>query len=149
MSVSGNAEDQCRVKILRDTACSQSLIPSSMLPLNTRSDESAVVRGIEMGLVPAPLHRVYVSSEFLSTINGQLSYLSVPQKQDVIDLFRTYTSVLDDVPNPTSVLSHDIDVSDASSIKQHAYRCPPAKREAMRKEECLVKNGFAKPSCSP
>lgn len=89
------------------------------------------------------------NSEVLSTINDQLSYLSVPQKQDIIDLLRTYASVLGDVPTRTSVLRHDIDVGDASPIKQHAYRCFPAKREAMRTEvEYFVKNGFAKPSCS-
>ncbi|XP_049452217.1 uncharacterized protein LOC125900944 [Epinephelus fuscoguttatus] len=63
VSVSGNAEDQRPIKILRDTACSQSLILSSVLPLNTRSEESAVVRGIEMGFVPAPLYYVHVTSE--------------------------------------------------------------------------------------
>lgn len=90
------------------------------------------------------------NSEFLSTINDQLSYLSVPQRQDIIDLLRTYTSVLGDVPTCTSVLRHDIDVGDASPIRQHVYRCSPAKREAMRTEvEYLVENGFAKPSCSP
>lgn len=37
-----------------------------MLHLNTRSDESAVVRGIEMGFVPAPLHRVHVRSDMVT-----------------------------------------------------------------------------------
>lgn len=90
------------------------------------------------------------NSEFLSTINDQLLYLSVPQKQDIIDLLRTYTSVLGDVPTRTSVLRHNIDVGDGSPIKQHVYRCSPAKREAMRAEvEYLAENGFAKLSCSP
>lgn len=66
VSVSENAEDQRRVKILQDTACSQSLILSGVLPLSTRSDESAVVRGIEMGFVPVPLHRVHVSSDMVT-----------------------------------------------------------------------------------
>lgn len=90
------------------------------------------------------------NSEFLSTVNDQLSYLPASQKQDVIDLLRTYPAVLGDVPTRTTVLMHDIDVGKARPIKQHAYRCPPAKGEIMNKEvNYLVANGLAKPSCSP
>lgn len=35
---------------------------SSVLPVGTESDTSAVVRGIEMGFIPAPLHRIHVQS---------------------------------------------------------------------------------------
>lgn len=62
VSFTGSAEDQRPVKILRDTACSQSLILSHVLPLGLKSDVSAVVRGIEMGFVPAPLYRIHVAS---------------------------------------------------------------------------------------
>lgn len=50
------------VTILRDTACSQSLILSLVLPSGLQSDVSAVVRGIEMGFVPAPLHCIHIAS---------------------------------------------------------------------------------------
>lgn len=59
----GDDEDLRQIKILRNTACSQSLIISGVLPHNTKSDESTVARGIEMGFVPVPLHRVHVRSE--------------------------------------------------------------------------------------
>ena len=62
VSLTGKAEDQRPVKILRDTACSQSLILSGVLPLSDHSDLSAVVMGIEMGFVPAPLHQIHVKS---------------------------------------------------------------------------------------
>ena len=56
--------DQRPVMILRDTGGSQSFILSDILPLNDVSacNSSAIVRGIEMGLVPAPLHTVHVKS---------------------------------------------------------------------------------------
>lgn len=66
MSVSGRDEEQRPITILRDTACSQSLNLFSMLPLSAKSDESTVVRGIEMGFVPAPLHRIHVRSEIVT-----------------------------------------------------------------------------------
>ena len=66
VSLSGKAEDQRPVRILRDTACSQSLILSGVLPLSVQSDVCAVVRGIEMGCVPAPLHQIYVKSGIMT-----------------------------------------------------------------------------------
>lgn len=56
------------VKILRDTGGSQSLILSDVLPLNEQSscNASTLVQGVEMGYVPAPLHRVYVKSDLVS-----------------------------------------------------------------------------------
>ena len=90
------------------------------------------------------------NSQFLSTINKQLSYLSAHRRQDVINLLHTYPSVVKDVPSRTNVLVHDIDVGNATPIKQHAYHCPLAKREAIKKEvSYLIDNGLAKPSCSP
>lgn len=71
------------------------------------------------------------NSNFLSTVNDQLSYMSAPQKQDVINLLHTYPLVLG-VPTRTTVLEHEIDVGSATPIKQHASHCPPAKREAMQ-----------------
>ncbi|XP_047454139.1 uncharacterized protein LOC125016018 [Mugil cephalus] len=63
VSLAGQARDQRLVTALRDTACSQSLILSSVLPSGAESDASAVVRGIEMGFIPAPLHRIHVQSD--------------------------------------------------------------------------------------
>lgn len=57
--------------------------------------------------------------------------------------------MVSDMPSHTTMLEHDIDVSNTVPIKQHPYRCPPAKKEAVKKElRYLVENGLAKPSCS-
>ena len=37
-------------------------------------------------------------------------------------------------PTQTSVLCHDVDVSDAQPVKQQAYRVNPRKRKAFQKE---------------
>ena len=64
VSLSGEVSDQRPVKILRDTGGSQSFILSAILPLSDQSacNSSAIVRGIEMGFVPGPLHKVHVKS---------------------------------------------------------------------------------------
>ena len=90
------------------------------------------------------------NSELLSVIDEHLSYLPVSQRNDVVCLLRACPSLFGDVPSCTTVLKHDIDVGSAKPIKQHAYRCPLAKREVMRKEaEYLLEHGLAEPSHSP
>lgn len=68
VSLTGRVEDQHAVKILRDTGGSQSFILADALPFDATSacDTSTIVQGIEMGFVPVPLHRVWVSSDLVS-----------------------------------------------------------------------------------
>lgn len=68
VSLMEKAEDQCPVKVLRDTAYSQSLILSGVLPLGATlsCNVGAVVRGIEMDFMPAPLHHVHVQSKLIT-----------------------------------------------------------------------------------
>ena len=78
------------------------------------------------------------------------NHLPVDQRQEIVSLLRSHLSLFSDQPSSTNVLKHDIDVGTASPIKQHAYRCPLAKRELMKKEaDYLLENGLAVPSCSP
>ncbi|XP_033972270.1 uncharacterized protein LOC117471407 isoform X1 [Trematomus bernacchii] len=65
VSLSGKVEDQRQVTVLRDSGGSQSFILASVLPLSAESacEASAVVRGIGMGCVPAPLHKIQVQSK--------------------------------------------------------------------------------------
>lgn len=64
----GKPDDQRPVTVLRDTGGSGSFILASVLPLNPQSarDVSAVVRGIGMSFVPAPLHSIHVQSKLVS-----------------------------------------------------------------------------------
>ncbi len=86
----------------------------------------------------------------LLTFPSQLSYLFKEQQQDITKLVGNFPSLFNDVPPGSSVIAHDINVGSASQVKQHAYRCPLSKREAMKREVVyLLKNGFAVPSISP
>lgn len=90
------------------------------------------------------------NSAYLAEVTAHLSHLSPSQCEDVLNLLHSYPSLFGDVPSRTNVCEHDINVGDATPIKQHAYRCPMGKREVMRKEvSYLVENGLAKPSHSP
>lgn len=54
--------------MLRDTACSQSVVLASMLPFSVESacGFGSVLRGIEMGFAPRPVHKVHIQSDLVS-----------------------------------------------------------------------------------
>ncbi len=50
----------------------------------------------------------------------------------------------------TNVLEHDIDVNQATPIKQHPYRVNPVKHQLLYKEvQYMLEHGIAEPSSSP
>ncbi len=58
VSLTGSQDDQRSIQILRDTACSQSVILANTLPFSAKSacGYSTVLQGVEMGFLPRPLH---------------------------------------------------------------------------------------------
>jgi len=56
------------IKILRDTASLQSLILEGVLPLSEDSSEHAdvLLRGVELGVSRAPLHKIHLQSDFVT-----------------------------------------------------------------------------------
>ena len=68
VSLTGESGDQCPVRILRDTGGSQSVILADALPFSEQSacGYGAVLRGIEMGYVLRPVHRIHVQSKLVN-----------------------------------------------------------------------------------
>lgn len=68
VSLMGNPTDQHLVCILRDTACSQSVVLASALPFSDQSacGYGAVLRGVEMGFALRPVHCVHVESNLIT-----------------------------------------------------------------------------------
>ncbi|KAL1266443.1 hypothetical protein QQF64_002118 [Cirrhinus molitorella] len=62
VSLSGKEEDRKEISILRDTGAMQSIILSNILPFSDESycGSNILIRGIEMQVVPVPLHRVHL-----------------------------------------------------------------------------------------
>ncbi len=86
----------------------------------------------------------------LQNLPQHLVHLSSSQKQDIMQLVKTFPQLFYDVPTQRTVLKHDIKVSNSAPIKQHAYRVNMMKQSVMRAEvDYLVENGLAVPSCSP
>lgn len=74
----------------------------------------------------------FENSEVLSLLSSQLSYLTIEQRGDIMKLIASFLSLFNDVPPGTNIIQHDIEVGSALPLKQHAYRCPIGKREAMK-----------------
>ncbi|XP_030271730.1 uncharacterized protein LOC115581049 isoform X3 [Sparus aurata] len=68
VSLTEDSQDHQPVKILRDTGGSQTIIREGILPLSPKSscNSSAIVQGIGMSLISAPMHNVYLQSPLVS-----------------------------------------------------------------------------------
>ena len=72
VSLVGDENSSQKVKILRDTGATQSLMLDSVLPLTENSFTGAnnvLISGVEMGILEVPLHEVNIKS---SLINGNI-----------------------------------------------------------------------------
>ena len=71
VSLVGDENSSQKVKILRDTGASQSLMLDSVLPLteNSFTGANVLISGVEMGILEVPLHEVNIKS---SLINGNI-----------------------------------------------------------------------------
>ena len=71
VSLIGDESSSQKVKILRDTRATQSLMLDSVLPLteNSFTGANVLISGVEMGVLEVPLHEVNIKS---SLINGNI-----------------------------------------------------------------------------
>ena len=89
------------------------------------------------------------NSEVLANLDVKLAHLSDTQRSDLSSLLLKYEGIFPDVPNKTTAAVHDVEVGDASPIKQHPYRVNPSKLEQMRKEvKYMLDNDIIEPSQS-
>ena len=71
VSLVGDESSSQKVKILRDTGATQSLMLDSVLPLteNSFTGANVLISGVEMSILEVPLHEVNIKS---SLINGNI-----------------------------------------------------------------------------
>ena len=71
MSLLGGESSSQKVKILRDTGATQSIMLDSVLPLteNSFTGANVLISGVEMGVLEVTFHEVIIKSSF---INGNI-----------------------------------------------------------------------------
>ena len=81
VSLVGDESSSQKVKILRDTGATQSLMLDSVLPLteNSFTGANVLISGVEMGVFEVPLHEVNIKSSLINgnTVIGMRPSLSV------------------------------------------------------------------------
>jgi hypothetical protein len=90
------------------------------------------------------------NSDVLRNIDHtKLSHLNEAQRRDIKVLVQEYQNLFPDVPSRTDRIAHDVEINDASPIKQHPYRLNPTKQKHLQAEiEYLLENDFIEPSQS-
>ncbi|XP_066941426.1 uncharacterized protein [Macrobrachium rosenbergii] len=88
--------------------------------------------------------------EALENLPQMLSHLGKDEQQSLRNLVLKYRDLFSNVPGKTTILQHDVDVGDATPVKQAPYRLNPKKNEIVAREvEYMLKHNLIEPSCSP
>ena len=87
------------------------------------------------------------NSNVLNDLDSKVNHLLPDQQKDLIHLIEQFPDLFRDIPLQTHTTTHDVDVGDASPIKQHPYR--PIKADIMNKEiQIMLENKIIEPSMS-
>ena len=90
-----------------------------------------------------------MNSDILQDLDSKLSHLLPSQHQDLEHLLQEFEHLFPDVPTRTDKIYHDVDVGDATPVKQHPYRLNPANQKYLHQEiKYLLENDFIEPSKS-
>ncbi|KAJ8045955.1 hypothetical protein HOLleu_09080 [Holothuria leucospilota] len=74
------------------------------------------------------------NSDVLKNLDQKLRHLDHKEKSEMKSLIYEYACLFSDDPTRTNLIEHDVDVGDATPIKQHPYRVNPRKRQHLRDE---------------
>lgn len=92
----------------------------------TSEPEETLSRDLNDKLSPLATAKLS-NSDVLRDLDSKLSHLSSMQCQDLIDLLQEFKHLFPDVQTRTEQIYHDVDVGDASPVKQHPHGLNPIK----------------------
>ncbi|XP_077993259.1 uncharacterized protein LOC144447231 [Glandiceps talaboti] len=89
------------------------------------------------------------NSDILADLDTKLSHLSRERSEELKNLILEFKHLFSDVPEKTDKICHDVDVGNATPVKQHPYRMNPMKLEHLRNEvKYMLDNDIIEPSYS-
>ena len=92
---------------------------------------------------------VPLNSQVLDNLPAKLHHLTADYQGDIAALLQDFPAVLGDVPTRTTLVEHDVELTDCRPIKQAPYRVNPQKREVIKQEVAyMLEHGIIKPSQS-
>ncbi len=124
VSLSGKEEDRREISILQDTGAMVSIMVSDILPFSDGSycGSNVFVRGIEMQIVPVPLHRVHLDCTLVSRFvrGGVRCLLPVKGVTFILGNDLAGGKVLP-VPEVTDVLSFCLNYTDVAHFHPEVF----------------------------
>ena len=121
----------CHINLLKSYVERNSESPVCLIV----SAESSEPDGGEDGPEPPePVSARLLNTELLANVSQHLDYLPPEQAQDIVSLIKKHPGLFKDTPGLTNLVSHDVDTGEAAPIKQHPYRIPPYRQEAVKAE---------------
>ena len=108
------------------------------------------VNNIDLEIVDCVDNKVKLkNADVLSHLDEKLCHLSSHERMEMGNMINTFEHLFPDVPHKTTLMYHDVDVGDATPIKQHPYRLNPEKAEHLKKEiTYMLDNDIIEPSCN-
>ena len=89
------------------------------------------------------------NSEILADLTAVVVHLSHDEKREMTNLIWDFRKLFPDTPKQVTITQHDVDVGEATPVKQHPYRVNPQKAEAIRQEvEYMLNHGIIERSQS-
>ncbi|XP_068231835.1 uncharacterized protein [Palaemon carinicauda] len=90
------------------------------------------------------------NSSIPNNLDVKFQHLEKDKATSLTMLINDYKDLFQDVPGRTNILEHDVDVGEASPIKQSPYRLNPFKRDIVKNEvKYMLDHGLVEPSFSP
>ncbi|XP_066945203.1 uncharacterized protein [Macrobrachium rosenbergii] len=101
-------------------------------------------------LCQVPSDALFGNLQNLEVLREGLDHLDLDQKNDILNLIASFPDLFQDSPGRTHFLQHDVDVGNASPVKQSPYRLNPVKREIVEEEiKYMLDHDLIQPSVSP
>lgn len=128
--------------------CSSIEISENKVVDNNENDEDVRFASVTSSLMNQ-------NSDVLMNLDCKLCHLPELEHNEMVEILESYVQIFQDKPGRTSMLFHDVDVGNASPIKQHPYRLNPTKLEYVRKavtymlENDIISHANQSPWSSP
>lgn len=85
----------------------------------------------------------------LNDLGEKLNHLSGSERDDLEKLIKGYPGLFSNVPRKTTMMQHDVELTQGTLIKEHPYRLNPCKMKLMKEEiEYMLENKIIEPSDS-
>ena len=133
----------CHVNMLKPYVDRDSIVTVHPVNVATSDPDEVVSSCSENFNLPGTAK--LMNSDILQDLDSKLSHLLPSQRQDLEHLLKEFGHLFPDVPTRTDKIYHDVDVGDATPVKQHPYRLNPAKQKYLHEENEPSKSNWSSP----